>query len=315
MTTIIFHPERGGLGDGIIGCASAFILSQVLNAKFKINNGPIQFLKYFDIPENYVNLNTHYNLLFNYEPSIKHDNFFQNTDLSPFLNKTVLIKGGSNFYRFLYKNIFFKDKIKIDETDVIQYLFQNIIIPKKKYLEKLNYYITKYDLHNSVCIQLRMLRFKKTLPTGIDNQNPLHVNTIKRFIDCFKQNTENNKLILVTDNLLTKSIFESNGITDIVNIEGDITHSLKSHNQDFEKTLLDMLIIGECKHVIISYWSNFGRLGALRTKMKNIWLVEPDFLNMKGRDWKKICRGGMAPVIGYRKARWKEILSKEESFV
>ena len=58
MTTIIFNPERGGLGDGIIGCASAFILSQVLNAKFKINNGPIQFLKYFDIPENYVNLNT-----------------------------------------------------------------------------------------------------------------------------------------------------------------------------------------------------------------------------------------------------------------
>ena len=143
-------------------------------------------------------------------------------------------------------------------------------------------------------------------------------NTIKRFIDCFKKNTENNRLILVTDNLLTKSIFESNGITDIVNIEGDITHSLKSHNQNFEKTLLDMLIIGECKHTIISYWSNFGRIGALRTKNKNIWLIEPEFLNMnyRGRDWKRAWRDKEDPiVIGYRKASWKELLSKEESFV
>ena len=79
-----------------------------------------------------------------------------------------------------------------------------------------------------------------------------------------------------------------------------------------------MLILGECKHVIISYWSNFGRIGAIRTKHKNIWLVEPDFvdMNFKGRDWKREWRDNDDPsVINFRKANWNELLSKEKAFI
>ena len=50
---IIYSPERGGLGDGIVGCSSAFVLSICLEEEFKILNGSIKFNNYFDIPEKY----------------------------------------------------------------------------------------------------------------------------------------------------------------------------------------------------------------------------------------------------------------------
>ena len=317
-TKIIFVPERGGLGDGIVGCSSAFILSKVLNAEFKVKTGLVQFYNYFDIPDHYKT-NENSNIIFNYEPSINHDNIFKNNYLSKFKNKSVIIKAGSNFSRFLYKNILFENKIDINETDVIQYLFKNILIPKKQYLEKLDYYVTKYDIHNSVGIQLRMLTFNNMA----DNPNPLHIRTIDRFIECFKKLTENNKLILITDNLeISKPLFENNGISDIVNIEGNITHSIRHANKDYEKTLLDMLIIGECKHIMLSYWSNFGRIGVLRTKHKSVWLIEPEFKDMNwwsnrgGKEAQRQWRDVDDPsVIEYRSASLKELLSKEQAFV
>ena len=40
---ITFIPSSGGLGDGIVGCRSAFILAKVLDVDFKIANGSVKF--------------------------------------------------------------------------------------------------------------------------------------------------------------------------------------------------------------------------------------------------------------------------------
>ena len=78
MTTIIFIPERGGLGDSTIGCMNAFILAKVLNATFKIVNGPINFYSYFDIPEIFkLNNISKYDNYINYEPVKKYNDYLE----------------------------------------------------------------------------------------------------------------------------------------------------------------------------------------------------------------------------------------------
>ena len=230
------------------------------------------------------------------------------SDLNIFKKCDIHLTSGSNFSRFIYKNNNFKNKINIKETDVINYLFKNILIPKKQYLEKLNYYIKKYDIKNLVGIQLRMLEFVNLK----DNSNPLDIKTIDRFIECFKQISNNNKILLCTDNLsITKNFFTNNGI-EVINIDGNITHSI-NQKSDYEKTLLDMLLLGECKSVIISYWSNFGRIAVLRKLHSDYWLIEPEFkyprIN-KLRQWRDT---NDPDVIEFRKGNLDEILSKESS--
>ena len=224
-----------------------------------------------------------------------------------FKNKDLHIQGGSNFSKFLFRNQYFKDMIDIKEVEVINYLFKKILIPKKIYLEKLNYYTKKYDLQELTCIQYRVGNLWKD---SFKNNNLTHLTT-ERFIKCFQKISQHNKLVLVTDNLdFVKNEFKKNGI-EIISLQGRITHSLKHSNIDYEKTLLDMLVIGECKNVIISYWSNYGRIGVLSALKYNYYLVEPDFQNNhenKLRQWRD---NNDPDVIGFRKGELNEILSKE----
>ena len=75
-------------------------------------------------------------------------------------------------------------------------------------------------------------------------------------------NISSDRILLITDNYKkVSSYLNKYNIKNIINIHGEITHSLKENNVDYEKTLIDMLLIGHTKHSIISYWSNFGRIG------------------------------------------------------
>lgn len=308
---IIFSPNTA-LGDSIVGCASAFLLSKILDLPFKITNGRLKINGYFDIPDNYK-INTIPRITYQYIPNKENDSLFAYSNLDIF-KKGAHIECGSNFYRFLYRNNNFKDKIDIKEEDIIKYLFENILIPKKEFIEKLHKFCNKYDIKNSVVVNIRMLKFKNMK----DNNNPLHVKTLDRFIECFKNKTSNNKFIVVTDNLeLIDPILREKGINDIITYRGEITHSLSTRDNNYEKVLIDMLIIGEAKHAIISYWSNFGRIGVLRCK-NNFSLVEPEFMDMnyKGRDWSKEWRDKDDPIVkNFREGNFKEILSKEKSFI
>lgn len=308
---IIYSPERGGLGDGIVGCSSAFVLSICLEEEFKILNGSIKFNNYFDIPEKYKLSKIKYSKKFNYEPSKKHDYIFKNNNLN-FL-KNHLIIAGSNFSRFIYRNKNYK--INIEEENIIKYLFLNILIPKKIYMDKLNFYNNKYNISESILLQIRTLKFKNLK----DVNNPLHTDTIIKFINCFKKLGGKDKCILVSDNIdLVKPLLEKEGIKNIVIIDGEISHSLKMHNINHEKIILDMLLIGIAKYSIISYWSNFGRLGILRTKLNNFWLVEPKFEQMieNGKDLRTMCRDKNDPLVeNFRIGKFSEILSKDKSYI
>jgi hypothetical protein len=307
MTTIIYIPERGGLGDSTVGCMNAFILSKVLNAAFKIVNGPINYYNYFDIPDKYkLNNIQKYDIFINYDPVKKYNDFFLYDNLNALKNKITVIKAGSNFCQFLYKNKNFKNKIDINEVDVIQYLFKNIIIPKKTILEKLEKYNEIYNIENNTVVHIRCIN--RWNDGNGENKIFDTSKTIGKFIKSIKQIVnDNEKIILLSDNMecVIPEMLKNN--IDIIKIDGDVGHSSKSRNLNYEKTLLDLLIIGTGKNNIISYWSNFSRLGILRTK-KPFFIVSPHF--NENHSPEKFNYNIEVPEL-YRKGEFCEILAKE----
>tara|TARA_B110000211_G_C14012977_1_gene524077 strand:- start:875 stop:1300 length:426 start_codon:yes stop_codon:yes gene_type:complete len=131
-----------------------------------------------------------------------------------------------------------------------------------------------------------------------------------KFIKSIKRIVNNNeKIVLLSDNmeLVIPEMLKNN--IDIIRIDGDVGHSSKSENLNYEKTLLDLLIIGTGKNNIISYWGNFSRLGILRTK-KPFFIVAP-YLN-ENHSFEKFNFNIKVPEL-YRKGEFYEILAKEGS--
>jgi hypothetical protein len=278
MPTLLYNPCRGGLGDSIIGLQSAFILSKVLEVDFKILNGSVNFFNYFEIPKKYVEISIfdHKFLNIDYEPNNKDLNkYFQfSNDLLDLKNRNILISSGSNFCQYLYlnKNL----NIVIKQEEVIKILFQEIIIPKLKILNMVESYKKIYKLKEKICVHIRC---NNKWSDSNSNEKEFKVDeTIRKFSQCIRSITYE-PVLLITDNLeQVKNIFQEENVLFFVT-PGLVSHSLKSNTIDYEKTLLDLLLIGETHTSIISYWSNFSRIGVLRT-LNTVYVVNP-VLNME----------------------------------
>ena len=278
MYYIYYNPSRGGLGDSIIGLQSVFVLCKVLKLDLKILDGSVKFYNYFEIPEEYkakknINLSTNY---FDYQPSNNDLNKYLqfDTNLLKFKNKNIIISSGSNFCQYLYLNKNFN--IEIKQEDVIKILFKKIIIPNKNILDLVHSVNKVYNLKDKVCVHIRC---NNKWNDSNSNETEFKVlDTIKQFTKCIK-NITLEPVLLITDNLeLVKKVFQEEKIEYFVT-PGEVCHSLKSNSIDFIKTLLDLLLIGETKISIISYWSNFSRIGVLRT-LNTIYAVNP-ILNLE----------------------------------
>ena len=278
MYYIYYNPSRGGLGDSIIGLQSVFVLCKVLKLDLKILDGSVKFYNYFEIPEEYkakknINLSTNY---FDYQPSNNDLNKYLqfDTNLLKFKNKNIIISSGSNFCQYLYLNKNFN--IEIKQEDVIKILFKKIIIPNKNILDLVHSVNKVYNLKDKVCVHIRC---NNKWNDSNSNETEFKVlDTIKQFKKYIK-NITLEPVLLITDNLeLVKKVFQEEKIEYFVT-PGEVCHSLKSNSIDFIKTLLDLLLIGETEISIISYWSNFSRIGVLRT-LNTIYAVNP-ILNLE----------------------------------
>jgi len=165
-----------------------------------------------------------------------------------------------------------------------------------------------YDIENKTVVHIRCINKWNDCNTNDHCFDTLK--TIGKFIKSIKQIVNNNeKIVLLSDNmeLVVPEMLKNN--IDIVKIDGDVGHSSKSKNLNHEKTLLDLLIIGTGKNNIISYWSNFSRIGILRTK-KPFILVSPYFNESHSKE--KFNFNIKVPEL-YRKGEFYEMLAKEGS--
>jgi hypothetical protein len=314
-TIVYFDPSLNGLGDCIVGCASAFVLSQVLEAEFKILNGKIRIFNFFNIPDSYRSdeipniprlIYTVKNNVscFDIEPAdFSWNGISFQTMIEKLKNRAFIVRSCQNFGRLFFRDNSYSSFLTVPETEIIKHLFKHILIPHKRVQEKFEKLRSELQMENSTCVHIRCDDV-----WGDSNSKECRFNvdkTIERFIECFRQ--IGNPIILLTDHPeRVDKIFKEKGVSYLT-IPGEISHSFKSENVDYDKIVLDLLTIGECKDVVISYWSNFSRIGILRTLIKP-WIVQ-------------VCRNinhivdlfsfNLELKQSFRKAEPKELLSKE----
>jgi hypothetical protein len=325
--TVFFDPSLNGLGDCIVGCSSAFVLSQVLNMQFKILNGSIGIYSYFDIPlsyqvvgplrslqprpqtvENHVSessgSNGIRNILYNRTPA--EDAFWLTNDLSSLSASDLVVSSCMNFGRFIYRNPHVSSRLTMPETNVINYLFKNILLPHPAHLQRFVSLQKELKMEDAICVHLRCDDVWEDSNSGEARfvVNP----TIRRFARCIKQcRTEDQPVILISDHAdRVVPIFADEDIKCSV-IPGETSHSSKCYNIDYAKTILDIMTIGACRTSIISYWSNFSRIGVLRTLITP-WIVQPELQKNSQHSWDFNVD---IDSVEFRQARLEELLSKE----
>lgn len=299
--TIYFDPSMNGLGDCIVGATSCLVLSQIMNANFRILNGKIKMNKYFNIPTEYWADNVPNDAV--------HITYWYNTDkdnIEHIVNNNannIVIKSCQNFGRFLYRNTNYNWRISIPESEVVYYMMKNILKPYDRLLNIFNDLHSKLDMTNAICIHVRCG------DVWGDNEslgNRINIpDTILNFIKCVKHIRKNNEpIILISDNVdRVIPIFKEHDLSCQI-IPGIPAHSYNSTNIDYDKIILDLLTFGACKELIISYWSNFGRIGALRA-LKDPWITKAVICD------NTFCFNVDINDCDFRKAKLGELLSKE----
>lgn len=304
-TVVYFDPSINGLGDCIIGCVSAFVLSQVLEAEFRILNGSIKFFNFFNIPdmhraETFPNDTTKIEY---WADKNGQTSFWTKENVDQLKGRSICIRSCQNFGKFLFRDSRYSHLLRVPETEIINHLFSKILIPHDRVQEKFAQLYSELKMSEAICVHIRCDDVWGDSNSG---ECRFKVNeTIDRFIECIRQ-IGNNRIILVTDNLeRVDAIFKARGVAGFA-ISGKASHSSKSSEVDYDKTILDLLTIGACKEAVISYWSNFSRIGVLRTLLRP-WIVQVlKTNNLVNFDF------NIQLDNPFRKAELAELLSKEK---
>jgi FkbM family methyltransferase len=305
--TLFFDPSLNGLGDCIVGCSSAFVLSRALNMEFKILPGSIGIYSYFDIPEPYRGDISSKCRVIKYGGTPKEEEFWFTNNLTQLSETDLVVLSCMNFSRFIYRNPNVSSRMLIPETYIISYLFNHILKVREDHLQRFNSLQDQLNMKDSICVHLRCDDV-----WGDSNSGEIRFAvdpTIRRFVKCIKQcDSDCKSVILISDHAdRVIPIFEENDIKCSI-IAGGVKHSSKCSDVDHEKTILDILTIGACKTSIISYWSNFSRIGVLRTLIKP-WIVQPETKKLNSCAWD--FNVDMEQNIEFRQANLEELLSKE----
>jgi hypothetical protein len=314
---IIFNSDIGGLGDKLVGLASSWYLSKLLNCNLYIRDDKNIIKSMFD-----SNPKLEYNIFqipdFNNKYDLSYgagSKDFLNNVYNIINNKSkfqcIEIYANQNFYSVLYHKL---NKIDILEEDVIRLTMDSLFQLKEHILSDYNKFksIINRDINNEpyLGIHIRTAENYHTESFKIDNE------CINRFINTIRTSKYKN-LLITTDNPNIKTIIE-NEFPDrkILYIDGYPHHVDKSSNIDYRKVVLDLFLLGECKEAIISYWSNFSRIGVLRTKIPfkivnlsiypNQWYDEVK--NKPEKEWFNLSDN----ISNQRYGIFSEILSKED---
>jgi hypothetical protein len=303
---VYFDPSINGLGDCIIGLASAWVLAQVLQAEFRVLNGFLD--PYFAIPPSYrapgVGPGT---IIWKHEYWARDPAEQWRAKVAQWQGRSLVVQAYSNFSRFLYRIPEFAARVPVPETEVFMRLFRDVLLPHPTHAERFARLSEELKLEQALCVHVRCDDVWGDSNTG---ERRFDVDgTIRRFARCVRSLTRGEMpVVLISDHPdRVLSLFAEEGITCSM-IPGQVAHSGKSTSVDHEKTMMDLWTIGACREAVLSYWSNFSRIGALRAGERRPWIVEPvvrgwdgpfDFNVRVGRD------------VEWRQADLAELLSKE----
>jgi hypothetical protein len=310
---IFTEVNRSGLGDVLLGFISSYWLSKILKSELYTTNCHILNIFNIESIENIENP-----IVLKIFDDVKMYKYLKDENMvEKYQKENLVITSNQNFYSIFYENNSVKDIIKElcpDVTDCIKIFFENI-----RYKDYIQNRIDLLNIPENI-IGLHIRLYRDYPGDGIY----LSEKTIHQFesvLDILEKN-KNNPVFISTD---TMDVFDNFKDRNIIRTDKNIPKHCdydRSLDNDI-KSFIDLYAIGLCREVIISYWSNFSRIGVLRTKIpfyivpllipehliNNSWMKQYDGMVNKGAFNITYTSNEL-----YRKGEHSEILSKHKNF-
>lgn len=288
-----------GLGDRLQGLVCAIVLAKLLKRKLLIQWSNLNIDKLFDMSEydfvkyrnNHPNINNNSIVIDAVHLQTNAQRFFEQPNilakLEPF--QTILFKCNTNPLVYLYKNIGIpKDTYEVDFKQACSSLFTTYLKPKGELKYLVDEYRRRFDRSSSYVVGLQIRtgdRFFSSTGMSFFNVDT-HCKEIVQIVSDKLQllqtqsNIEKYDLFITYDNPAIIPHFDEIlnnphvGTVHYVNIELGHYHYTGTSVQLSTKLFADMILLGLCDKLIVSYVSNFGRIPYIGLNTQDKFAIE-----------------------------------------
>jgi hypothetical protein len=302
---------NGGLGDRLVGATSSFVLALLTQRHFRILwTDPFPLCAVWEPASgavawdqaDFAGLPFRELAAVGQMPALA--NFFAEHDLGQEFPGNVVIEANQHFYTHLLKNRHLAEAVRAyrfpDPAELCSQILSALFRPVAEVRDALDRCASALWGRHSVGLQIR------TLWNWGDGGGRLAEEELAHFFSCaagLLSNSPNDVVFVSTDEgTIIDRVRDRFPRTEVWALPNPILHvdrSAWAALADYRATFLNLHLLGACRHLVVSHWSNLGRLAALMARRRP-WVTR---------------KGGSSadfPLTGtHRRAELHELLSKE----
>jgi hypothetical protein len=312
---LVFHARQGcgGLGDRLVGLISAFVLAILTQRHFRIEwRTPYPLRDMWEpgtcaIPwdqDDYRGRALREVWLIDRVASAS--DYFRYADVAGDAIASLRVAANQHFFTWLLENPSLRARVEVcqlpEPVVLCQQVLQALFRPVPALVEACQ--VQARELHRRPSIGLQV----RTLWNWHDGGGGLRPEELECFYECADRLLESDAadLIFVTadDPAIIAHTRQRFPNVEVLSLEGPILHVDRSEwsaPNAYWSTFVNLHLLAECRHLVISNWSNFGRIAAFMSGRRP-WIT------------RKAMTGRLFPVVNaiFRQADLVELLSKDE---
>ena len=278
------RPGGGGLGDRVVGIISAFVLAILTQRQFRIDwTTPIPLAQAWGPVDEQVSWDaldhptTAYRELLLVDRMPGAAAYFLGEDVLHQADDCVAIEANQHFFTHLLQNPHLQHMIRVYEFPAPDVLSKQVLAaifqPSEGLETSLQTRRAPLRGTNSIGVQVR------TLWNWGDAGGCIEPTDFQRFFACVRkllsESEPNVIFVSADDRRVTGAFREAFPDIEVLSLAGAPIHLDRSANVRSDEhlaTFTDLHLLAECRHLVISPWSNFGRVAALLSD-RPVWVV------------------------------------------
>jgi len=268
---------NGGLGDRLVGIISTFVLALVTQRQFRIEwNSPFPLRLAWQPASSRFLWDS-----MDYDPAAFSE--LKLVDRMPAASAellreailreagvTLAVEANQHFFTYLLGNPHLRDVVAAYDFPppeiLARQILQALFVPSPRLLAKLSAAKAILREKNSIGVQIRTLWNWQDAGGGLDAED------LDRFQACAQHLLDEqaaNVLLVSSDDARVvnefRGRFAHQEVLAIMNKPIHLDRSVQVGEEEYLATFLNLGLLAECRHLIVSSWSNFGRIAALLT--------------------------------------------------
>lgn len=312
---VVFQARMGcgGLGDRVIGMISAAVLAILTQRQFRVhweepfpirlgwqpNNDALPWDS-----QDYDDLTFERLSLIDRAPAMRA--WFRSADLVRELPDNIAIEANQHFFSHLFHNPHFADIVAAAGAEPVSLtveLLTALATPTPVLADQISAWREQMARRSILGLQIRTLR-------NFGESGAISQNDLQRHFDCARAIVAKNAIDCVfvasDDSTAIDGARDRFPDIEVQSVRGPILHldrSIPSDSWPFLGLLLSLHAVAACQELVISHWSNFGRLAVFMAN-RSPWITRKD---TPGCPFPQV-------VEDFRVADLSELLSKDERY-